>query len=360
MKKIKLFSPKFDSKELSAAVSAIKSSHWASGDGKNRVKKFEKKFQRFVNSKECVAVDNGTAAIHLALNILDIKEKEVIVPSLTFVSTIHAILYNGGIPVFTDVNPHTLCIEPKDIQRKITKKTKVIIPVHFGGLSCDMNSIKKISHENRIHVVEDAAHACGAKYQGKKIGTHSELVCFSFHPVKNLAMPKGGAITINSSNIQKIKLKLNSLRWCGITNRQGPHYDVTQLGFNYYMDEISASIGIEQLKKLNESNKIRYQIAKRYYNELNISEKMPLDKNCSYHLFWILVNNRKEFMKKMELKNIQTGIHYNPVHLMSFYKKKIKLPITESIGKKIVTLPMHPNLTDNEIDRVVKTINSLT
>lgn len=355
---IKLFSPKFNSREINSAINALKSSFWASGAGTGKVAEFENRFRKYVNSEECVAVNNGTAALHLALHLIDVKEKEVLVPSFTFVTTVHSILYNGGIPVFVDIDPITLCMDPNDLGSKITKKTKAIIPVHFGGLPCEMKKIKRISNTNSIPVVEDAAHACGATYDDKKIGSISELTCFSFHPVKNLAMPKGGAITLNFKNTSKFKKKLNSLRWCGMDKRKDSFYDVTSLGFNYYMDEISAAIGIAQLKKLDESNNMRLQIAKRYYSELEISEKMPLQKNCSYHLYWVKVKNRKTFMKKMFSRKIETGSHYKPVHLMTYYHSKTHLPITEKVGKEIVTLPMHPNLTEKNLDYIIKTVNS--
>lgn len=209
---IKLFSPTFDSLEIKNAVRTIKSGFWASGEGTKNVLKFENKFKEYTNALECVAVDSGTAALHLALNVLDINKKEVLVPSLTFASTVHAIKHNGGIPVFVDVMQDTLCVDPVDLENKITSKTKVILPVHFGGYPCNMESIRKISQKNSLTIVEDAAHACGSKYMGKKIGSFSDFTCFSFHPVKNLSMPKGGAITINSKNSKLFKKKLNSLR----------------------------------------------------------------------------------------------------------------------------------------------------
>jgi perosamine synthetase len=356
---IKLFSPSINNLEIKKAVKTLKSGFWASGAGTGNVLEFENKFKKYTNSKECVALDSGTSALHLALNIIDIRKKEVLVPSLTFVSTVHAIKYNGGIPIFVDIDPMTLCIDTKDIQQKITKKTKVILPVHFGGQCSEMQDIKKISKKNALVVVDDAAHACGATYQGQKVGSLADLTCFSFHPVKNLAMPKGGAITINQKNSKLLKQKLNSLRWCGITKRNGPFYDVSELGFNYYMDEISAAIGIEQLKKLDKLNKRRYHIAKRYNTELMISEKSPFNKESSYHLYWILIKDKRNFMKKMSDKGIEVGAHYTPVHSMSFYKSKIKLLNTEKIAKKIVTIPIHPNLSENEIDCVIKTVNSL-
>lgn len=358
-KKIKLFSPKINQKEISAARNTLESYNWASGAGNNLVKKFEEKFCSYIGSKECVAVDSGTAALHLALNLAEIRGKEVMVPSFTFVTTVHAITYNGGIPVFVDIEPNTLSVDLNDLENKITKKTKAIVPVYFGGFPLEMKNLKKLAGKKSITIVEDAAHACGTKNKNKMVGSENEFCCFSFHPVKNLSMPKGGAITINTKNSKSIKKELNSLRWCGIDKRKGAFYDVTSLGYNYYMDEISASIGIEQLKKIQSSNKKRYDIAKRYSMELKLDKKMPLNKDCSYHLYWIRVENREKFMEEMMKNGIETGAHYPPVHLMTYYKKKISLPNTEKVGKDVITLPMHPNLTDKEIDFVIKKANSL-
>lgn len=357
---IKLFSPKFDNAEITAAVKTLKSSNWAFGGGTGKVLEFENKFRNYVRCDECVAVNSGTAALHLALNVLQTKGYEVLVPALTFISTVHSITYNGGKPVFVDVNPETGCIDPDDMANKITRKTKTVIPVHFGGIPCNMNKIKKIAKQYNLHVVTDAAHACGATYDNKKIGTEAELVCFSYHPVKNISMPKGGSITVNGKNSKEVKNMLNSLRWCGIGNRKNSFYDIVSLGYNYYMDEISAAIGIEQLKKIETSNNIRRKIAKRYHEELFVEEKMPFDRNCSYHLYWIRVKNRSRFMKNMSANKIEVGSHYRAAHMMRVYKSKTKLPATEQISDEIVTLPMHPNLTDREINFIIKTANSLS
>ena len=354
---IKLFSPAFDRLEINSATKTLESGFWASGAGIGNVSKFEEKFKRYTNSQECVAVDSGTAALHLALNVLEVKNKEVLVPSLTFASTVHAIKYNGGIPIFVDILSDTLCIDPSDLENKITKKSKVILPVHFGGYPCNMELLKKIAKKKSLLIVEDAAHACGAEYKGRKIGSLGDLTCFIFHPVKNLAMPKGGAITINTKNKNQIKNRLNSLRWCGISDRKNSFYNISELGFNYYMDEISAAIGIEQLKKVDKFNDCRFKIAKRYNSELNVNEKIPLNKECSYHLYWILVKNRKKFIQHMKANGIETGTHYSPVHKMSLYKSKSVLPNTEKAGKEIVTLPIHPNLSKKDVDFIIKKVN---
>jgi perosamine synthetase len=360
MRKIKLFDPITDNCEKNAINRVLESKFWASGAGNGEVKKFEGKFLKYVNSKSCVAVNSGTAALNLALSIYDIKDKEVILPSLSFVATANAVIENGGIPKFVDIDEKTLCIDPKKILNLISNKTKVILPVHFGGFSSNLTEISKICKKNKIHLIEDAAHASGSTYKNKKIGSHGDLVCFSFHPVKNLAMPTGGLISINSKNYKKIEKTLKEKRWCGITNRKGVNYDVKNLGWNYYMNEFSAAIGLEQLKKLNHTNSRRKQIAKTYSKKIQIEKKMPFDNECSYHFYWIRVKNREKFREKLLKKGIETGIHYKPIHTFSYYRSKIKLPITERVGKEIVSLPTHPNLTDEDIKKVIQTVNNST
>ena len=356
MKKIKLFDPAIDEREIKKAVKTLMSGFWASGAGGGQVQEFEKNFKKFINSKSCVSVNSGTAALHLAATLCDIKGKEVILPSLSFVSTAHAIMYNGGIPVFVDVNPHTLCIDPEEIKKKISKKTRCIIPVHFGGMPADIKKIQKLSNSN-IMIIEDAAHACGSEFNGKKIGSHGDFVCFSFHPVKNLAMPTGGLISINNHNYKKITEDLKSKRWCGISNRKYADYDVDKIGWNFYMNELSAAIGLVQLQKIKKMNNKRKSIAKIYDKELNVSKKIPFTSTCVYHLYWICVRDRNFFRKKLLEKGIETGTHYKPIHQMSLYKKSVKLPLTEKIAKEIVTIPIHPNLTGSQIDYIVKTVN---
>ena len=358
MKKIKLFDPVFDKNEINEVVKTLKSGFWASGSGSGNVLKFEKEFKKYIQSKSCVAVNSGTAALNLALSLFDIKNKEVLLPSLSFVSTAHSIVENGGIPVFVDIEPDTLCIDPKKIKQAVSKKTTAIIPVHFGGMPCNLDEIRNIGKSFGLEIIEDAAHAVGTTWKNyRKIGTHSSAVCFSFHPVKNLAMPTGGLISLNHKNHKKFEKILNSRRWCGITDRKETDYDVKEIGWNYYMNEFSAVIGLEQLKKLDKLNKNRKNIAKRYFKEINLEAKMPFDHNCSYHLYWILVKNRQKFREKLHKNGIETGTHYKPIHLMKMYKKKNFLPITESVGKQIVTLPIHPNLKKSEIEKIINSVN---
>lgn len=356
-KKIKLFDPIIDKAEERTVQKVLKSKFWASGAGTGNVGKFEKEFRSYIGADECVAVNNGTSALHLALSLSEIKDREVILPSLSFVSTAHAVIQNGGNPVFADVDPNTLCMDPKQVQNLVTSKTRLILPVHFAGMAADLNRLSEICRDNKMDLIEDAAHAAGTRYNHKKIGSHSMAVCFSFHPVKNLGMPTGGAVTLNGRSSARSRKILESMRWCGIANRKDWNYDITRLGWNYYMNEFSAAIGLDQLKKLDRLNLKRRDIAKRYHIEIQIDEKMPLNEGCSYHFYWILVKNRNQFMKKLKNEGIETGVHYKPIHQMTYYKSKIKLPITENIGKHIVSIPTHPNLSDDDIDRVIKAIN---
>ena len=359
-KKIKLFDPIIDESEEKSIIKVLRSKHWASGSGNGNVEKFESQFNNYIGSKDSIAVNSGTSALNLALSLVDIKNKEVIVPSLTFVSTIHAIKLNGGKPIFVDVDEKDLCIDADKIIKKITPKTKVVLPVHFGGMPCNLNKIKKICKEYDLIQIEDAAHATGSTYENKKIGTHGTAVCFSFHPVKNLAMPTGGLISLNTKSSKKFKKILNSKRWCGISDRHDSFYDVKEMGWNYYMNEFSATIGITQLKKLDKLNKKRKKIAKLFSKEINLKEKMLFNENCSYHLYWIQVKNRNQFMKRMDLVGIETGIHYKPVHTLSMYKNNNHLPITEKAGEEIVSIPIHPNLSDNEVFKIINMVNKFS
>jgi len=360
-KKIKLFDPVSGLSEENALKKTLKSHFWASGSGLKKVQEFENKFAKFVEANQCVAVNSGTAALHLALSLENIKNKEVILPSLSFVSTAHSVIYNNAKPIFVDVDPVTLCIDPDSIRKSLTKKTRVILPVHFAGMPCNLDEIMNLCEENNAILIEDAAHATGATYKNKPIGSHGLAACFSFHPVKNLAMPTGGAITLNGTLSRKHKDILKIRRWCGISNRKGWEYNVSELGWNYYMNEFSATIGIEQLKKLKKMNKKRKTIAKRYAKEICVENKMTYNDSCVYHLYWLRIPSRTKFIKKMNNVGIETGIHFQPIHQMTFYKKReTNLPITEKIGREIVSIPIHPNLSNSDVDYIIKKVNEFS
>jgi len=356
-KTIKLFDPMVTSREEKYLLSALKSGHWASGAGSNLVNKFEKQFKEYVGAQSCVAVNSGTAALHLALSVANVSEREVVLPALTFVSTAHAVLYNNAKTVFADIDPNTLCMDPDSVKKQITRKTKVILPVHFAGLPADLSKLQNLATSSNSILIDDAAHAAGAKFNNKRIGSLTALSCFSFHPVKNLAMPTGGLVAINHKNHKQITKSLLSRRWCGITDRRGVDYDVKSLGWNFYMNEFSAAIGLAQLASLDKMNKKRLKVAARFHREFNLEQKMPVHKDAVYHFYWILVKDRDKFRKKLSESGIETGIHYKPVHKMSMYKNNCKLPVTEKVSHEIVTLPTHPNLTDDDTSKIIECVN---
>lgn len=357
LKSIKLFDPVVGQEEEKKIKKVLLSGFWASGAGSGNVLKFEKRFQNYVGSKECAALNSGTAALHLALSLSEIKNKEVILPSLSFISTAHAVLYNGGIPVFADVDQKSLCLDPEDVEKKINNKTAAIVAMHFAGMPCNLKKLLRISKDYNVLLVEDAAHACGSTLDGKKIGSHSPLVCFSFHPIKNLAMPAGGLISINLPDYRRQKRIIMARRWCGITNRISYSYDVSEIGWNFYMNEFAAVIGLAQLSKLDKLNRTRKMIAKRYFEEINLDQKMPFYIGCSYHFYWIMIKDRNRFRKKMRNAGIETGIHYIPIHKMSMYNSDNDIPITEEIESHIVSIPSHPNLSVDDVDRIVNLVN---
>lgn len=359
---LKLFDPNVSEEEVNAAKQVLLSHNWASGAGLDWVNRFEQKFAEYIGCKSVITVNSGTAALHLALSIVASGHKDTFVPSLSFVSTAHAGRYNGANVIFVDVDPFTLCMDPDDLESKIDSSAEgnAVIPVHFGGMPCDMDKLQKIAKSHGISLIDDAAHACGSNYKGNHIGSLGDMTCFSFHPVKNLSMPSGGAIAINTNNPTKVKNKLLSLRWCGLDNRVGTSYDVTTISPNYYLNEISAAIGLVQLKKLNKMNHRRIEIARRYCNELKVEKKMPFSKDCVYHLYWILSPKRERMINYLNGKGIEIGTHYRPIHTMSAYQQKPMnhLPITEKVGKEIITLPIHTNLGDNDISYIIDAVNN--
>ncbi|MFA5374644.1 MAG: DegT/DnrJ/EryC1/StrS family aminotransferase [Dehalococcoidia bacterium] len=336
-----------------------------------KTKEFEEKFAKYIGVKYAVALNSCTAALHLAVNVLGIDSGEVITSPITFVSTAHAVLYNNATPVFADVQADTLNINPADIKKKITKKTKAIIPVHYGGHSCDMDEIMKLAAKHNLWVIEDAAHACGGEYKGIKAGAIGNLGCFSFHAVKNLATGDGGMITTNDEEIYKRLLKL---RWVGINkdtyhrSKEGYdwYYDVECLGFKDHMNDITASIGIVQLKRLDAMNNKRRKIVNKYnkaFKELEWVET-PVERDyvkSSLHNYAVKVNkvDRNELIAYLAKRGVSSSVHYMPLYLHPYYKEigiKGDCPIADKVWKKLVNLPLYPDMTDEDLSRVITAI----
>lgn len=363
---IPVFRPSIDGKELEAVREVLESGWLGLGP---KTKEFEDKFAEYIGIECAVATNSCSAALHLALGALDIGSGEVISPSLTFVSTNHAILYNGATPVFADVCEDTLTIDVEDIKRKITGKTKAIIAMHYGGHPCDMDAICAIARKNNLFVIEDAAHAMGGSYNGRKVGTLGDIACFSFHAVKNLTTGEGGMVTTSDKKISK---KLLQSRWLGITKdtwqrsddgiKYSWYYEVEFLGYKYHMSDIAAAIGIVQLKKIDAMNKKRGEISARYSEAFkNLSWlKIPVMKKnveCAHHNYVVKADDRDAFIEYLKNNGVSASVHYIPNHHYEMYKKyRADVPVTERVWKKLVTLPLFPDLKEAEIEQVIKAV----
>jgi len=338
-----------------------------------KTEEFARKFAAYIGTKHAVALNSGTAALQLALNVLGINSGEVITSPLTFISTAQVILYNQAQPVFADIQEDTLNLDPEDIKRKITPETKAIIPVHYGGHPCEMEEIRNLAKEHNLYLIEDAAHACGAEYKGKKAGTLGDMGCFSFHAVKNLATGDGGMITTNDKEAHE---KLLKLRWLGINKstyqRESKgynwYYEVEDVGFKMHMNDITAAIGLVQLEKLEKMNLKRRQIVKRYnqaFANLDYLET-PVEKDyvkSALHNYVIKVErgDRNELIGYLADKGISAGVHYMPLYLHPVYKKlgiKGVCPVADKVWQKLVTLPLYPDLTGEEVAKVIEAVKS--
>ncbi|MCL5265012.1 MAG: DegT/DnrJ/EryC1/StrS aminotransferase family protein [Chloroflexi bacterium] len=364
---IQLFKPSIGDEEIEAVVEVLRSGWLGLGP---KTADFEAEFAKFVGVRHAVALNSCTAALHLALEAAGIGEgDEVIVPPMTFVSTAHTVVYTGGMPVFADVYRDTVNIDPADILRKITSRTKAIIPVHYGGHPCEMDEIRDIAASKGILVIEDAAHACGAEYKGRKIGSLSPLQCFSFHAVKNLATGDGGMITTDD---EAMAARFNKQRWMGITKDTWSRtlkgqiyawrYSVDSLGFKCHMNDISAAIGLVQLKRLSELNGKRRKLVDRYNAELgNLGWlECPVERDyvkSSWHIYAIKVKKRDELIAHLKANDIAPGVHYYPVHLFPYYRfNDVSLPVAEALWQELLSLPLYPDMTEDEQDLVITKI----
>jgi dTDP-4-amino-4,6-dideoxygalactose transaminase len=346
--------------------------------------KFERAFSDYLGAGYAIAVSNGTAALHLALACLNLREgDEVILPSLTFVATANAVLYVGAKPVFADiVGTDNFNISPQEIEKKITKKTKAILVMHYGGYPCDMEPIMGIAKRRRIHVVEDAAHAPGGEYRGKKCGTIGDIGCFSFFSNKNLVTGEGG-IVVNQNREWAERIRrmrshgMETLSWDKYRGRVSS-YDIGTLGYNYRTTEIQSALGLVQLKKLARNNKKREKLVQAYRNELQGVERIsiPFSKfkgSPSYHLFPILICSGKDvrsfilrdrLMDGLRNFRIQTSVHYPPVHLFSLYRREFgygkgMLPNTEEVSRREITLPLHSGMGVEDVKWIAKKLKEI-
>ncbi|ADP77842.1 DegT/DnrJ/EryC1/StrS aminotransferase [Methanothermus fervidus DSM 2088] len=350
---IPISKPMIGDEEINEVINVLKSGQIAQGP---MVEKFEKKFAKYVGTKYAVATSSGTTALHLSLLAIGInKGDEVITTPFTFSATSNSILYVGAKPVFVDIDLRTYNIDPNKIEEAITDKTKAIIPVHLYGHPADMDPILEIAEEYSLYVIEDAAQAHGAIYKGSKVGTFGDAACFSFYPTKNITTGEGGMVTTNN---KKLAEKIKILRNHGEVER----YNQIMLGYNFRMTDVEAAIGIHQLKKLDKFNEIRIKNAKyltEHLEKLDIitPEEVGNVKHV-YHQYTIRVPKRDRWVKCFEKEGINVGIYYpRPVYKQEFYRKmgyKCKCVNAEKASKEVLSLPVHPALTENDLDKIVE------
>ncbi len=357
--------------EEEAAVLKVLRSKWLTMGAITQ--EFEAQYAKLTGAKHAIALSNATEALHLACRALEIGPgDEVIVPSLTFVATSNAVLYTGAEVRFADIiGPEELTVDPQEIKRLITPRTKAIMVMHYGGYPCRMDKILDIAAEHNLSVIEDAAHAPGASFKGKTMGTWGTIGCFSFFSNKNLSTGEGGMLVTDRDDIAE---KVRLMRSHGMTSltydRHRGHassYDVVELGYNYRIDEIRSALGLEQLKKLAANNALRKAWTERYWQSFAHSNLgLPfrgLDGIPSYHIFPLLLPagvDRGEFMAALRAEGIQSSIHYPPIHCFSYYQSrygKISLPKTEAVSESEVTLPLYPGMSAAQVDLVIDVVN---
>ena len=359
--------------DIQAVVDVLKSDFLTTGP---KIAEFEQTVADYVGAKYAVAISNGTSALHAACFAAGIGPgDEVITTPLTFAASANCVLYCGGTPVFADVDPKTYNIDPDDIRRKITDRTKAIIAVHLAGQPCDMDAIHSIAREHGLIVIEDGAHALGSVYKGKKVGSMSDMTTFSFHPVKPITTGEGGMIVTDNEDFYK---KMVLFRSHGITRddsmmtrNDGPwFYQQFDLGYNYRITDIQCALGCSQMKKLDRFLARRKEIVARYNEAFadcdNIITPYQLsDTESGWHLYIVQVKNcdRRKVFENMREKGIGVNVHYIPVYMHPYYQEhgyeNVHCANAEEIYSHIISLPLYPGLTSEQQDYVIDTLKSL-
>ena len=369
---LKFSTPSIAQEEIDAVIETLQSGWLTTG---KRSKQLEEDFAKYTGANYAVALSSCTAALFLSLAVCDIQPgDEVITTPFTFISTANVVTHLRAKPVFVDIQEDTFNLDPDKILPAITSKTKAIIPVHYSGQPCDMDKILSIARSYRLHVVEDAAHAMGAEYKGKKIGGFGNLTCFSMFPTKNITTGEGGLITLNDEKKyhRLLRLRLHGMSkdgWKRYAKEGSWYYEVHEAGYKYNLPDINAAIGIAQLKKLDALNRKREILVEYYLKKLSgfkgikTVKILPFVKS-SWHIFpiWIDSNitgiDRNRLITELYQRNIGTSVHFIPAHFQPFYSdhfqyKRGDFPVTEKIYAGILSLPLFPDMTTHDVDDVI-------
>jgi dTDP-4-amino-4,6-dideoxygalactose transaminase/nucleoside-diphosphate-sugar epimerase len=347
-----------------------------------RTQAFEEKLALKVGAKHCLAVNSCTSALHLALKVLEIGPgDEVIVPAVTFAATANVVEHLGAKPVFVDVDPRTLNLDVRLLQKAVTPRTRALMAVHMSGYPCDMREIQAVARKRKIHVIEDAAHAIGSTYGKAPIGSLSTFTCFSFYPIKNMTSIEGGAITTNEGKwmdrLRRLSLHgLDKDAWKRYTSKGRPQAFVTEPGFKYNMTDVQAAVGLHQLDRLEGFNRRRGHIVQQYDQAFqglmgfSRPDYEAKDRRTNHHLYIVILRveelaiNRDNMLEALKKEGIGTGIHFIPLHLHPYYRKKYKikgsdLPAATDLSERIFSLPLYPGLSDADVQDVVKAFQKL-
>lgn len=370
--------PDIRDEEIEEVIGTLRSGWITTG---KKTKRFEEEFREYVGCEHAIALSSCTAALHLALVAADIgKGGEVITTPFTFAATGEVINYVGATPVFVDIEEDTYNVDPNKIEDAITPQTKAIMPVHYAGQPCDMDRILKIAKKYDLSIIEDAAHALGAKYKGKKVGTIGDISAFSFYATKNLTTAEGGMVTTNNSEYAE-RIRILSLHgmsrdaWRRYEDKASWYYEILDVGYKYNMTDIQASLGIHQLAKFERFQEIRRRYAELYTDELKDVEGVTtphvrFDVQHAWHLYTILIDekvlgiNRARFIEKLNRENIGTSVHFIPLHLHPYYRrtygyKRGDFPNAEYVYDRIISLPLYPSMSKDDVGDVINAIKKI-
>ena len=362
--RLRLFKPSFGEGECQA-VNAVLKGGWI-GRGPQTLE-FERRFAEYIGVEHAVSLNSATAALHLAMIAAEVDGQEVLTSSMTFVSSTQAIVLAGGRPVFCDVEPDTLNINPDDVRRKITPTTRAIVVVHYGGQACDMEPLLELADDHGLTVIEDAAHGCGGLYKDRKLGSLGHVGCFSFQATKNMTTGDGGMlVTADEAFAERVR----KLRWAGISKptwerfRSGePHrswmYEVEEIGYKYEMNDLAAAIGLVQLEKLESSNQRRRDLLQGYRDAFADLDGIEVLANRGFSLSAcynavIKLADRDGLYRHLDDHGIDSNVHYYPNHLLSIFRPfTTRLPVTETEWERILTIPLHAELSGEQQDRII-------
>jgi dTDP-4-amino-4,6-dideoxygalactose transaminase len=370
--------PAIDEDEIQSVVETLRSGWLTTGP---KVKRFEEEFAKYLGCRHAVAVNSGTAALHLALDAIGLKEgDEVILPTMTFAATAEVVIYFKACPVLVDCEPDTLNLDSEQLESAITSRTKAIIPVHLGGQPCDMDRILELARRHNLKVIEDAAHALPAAYHGKKVGAIGDITCFSFYATKTITTGEGGMATTENSEWAE-RMRMMSLHgishdaWKRYTKEGSWYYEILSPGFKYNLTDIGAAIGIEQLKKCNEFWEARQRIAVNYAKAFADLKEIQLpvcrnDVQHAWHLFVIQLNlerlriNRNQFVEALREEKIGTSVHFIPLHLHPYHREKFgykpeDFPNASAAFERILSLPIYPKMTEGNVRDVIVSVRKL-